>query len=168
MNQDIWSQIGHQLDPYSVIQLSRTSRLLRHYFSLDVLDKHYFSLDVLDKHYLIGHSALPRPGGSACANPYGVALGAEKDDGLGAGAGACTPEGTKGTKGDSPFADYVERMHDQLGMPEQTTLLVRRPEEGVEEFETRQAEDKAELERRWVDTYGESTETVTLEAGRRV
>ncbi|GAA5873348.1 hypothetical protein JCM1840_000032 [Sporobolomyces johnsonii] len=98
-------------------------------------------------------------------NPYGVALGAEKDDGSGAGAGGGAAEGTKG---DSPFADYVERMHDQRGMPEQTTLLVRRPGEGVEEFETRQAEHEAELERRRVGAYGESTETVTLEAGRRV
>ncbi|GAA5918883.1 hypothetical protein JCM5296_001178 [Sporobolomyces johnsonii] len=103
-------------------------------------------------------------------NLYGVMLGAEKDNGSGAGLGPGAGGGpaVEGTKGDSPFADNIERMHDQRGMPEQTALLVRRPGEGVEEFEMHQAEDEAELERRRVGTYGKSTEMVTLEAGRRV
>ncbi|GAA5949935.1 hypothetical protein JCM21900_005529 [Sporobolomyces salmonicolor] len=93
-------------------------------------------------------------------NAYGVALGAEKD-GSGAGEG-----GAEGAKGNSPFSDQVGHM--QEGVPEQAMLLVRRPGEGIEEFETRQAEHDAEQERRRMGAYGESTETVTLEAGRHV
>ncbi|GAA5938338.1 uncharacterized protein JCM15063_000706 [Sporobolomyces koalae] len=104
------------------------------------------------------YSANPYPGPDANQapsydNPYGFKAPTDNKD------SSFEPAHESGHA--NPFEDSVQHQSQ--------TILVRRPNETVEEFEERQHEhDQAEERRRRTQQgFGESTETVTLEGGGR-